>query len=136
LRWEHVPLDGLPEARPALPPYMEVWRSVRVKGGDTKTRKSRRTLALPARCVDVLRRQRAQQAADRLASGEGWQETGLVFTTRIGTEMDSANVRRNLRRALACVPGIDLLRGLLASYGTRSSRSCRTPGYRSSRSRS
>jgi integrase len=85
---------------------MEVWRSVR-EGGDTKTRKSRRTLALPARCIDVLRRQRAQQAADRLAAGEGWQETSLVFTTRIGTEMDSANVRRNLRRALVDVPGID-----------------------------
>ena len=106
MRREHVHLDGRPEARPPLPPYMEVWRSVR-EGGDTKTRKSRRTLALPARCVDALRRQRAQQAADRLASGEGWQETGLVFSTRIGTEMDSANVRRNLRRALACVPGID-----------------------------
>ena len=67
LRWEHVHLDGDPDARPPLPAFIEVWRSVR-KGGDTKTRKSRRTLALPARCVDALRRQRAQQAADRLAS--------------------------------------------------------------------
>ena len=31
----------------AVPPSIEVWRSVR-DGGDTKTRKSRRTLALPA----------------------------------------------------------------------------------------
>ncbi len=30
-----------------------VWRSVRATG-DTKTRKSRRTLALPQRCVDAL----------------------------------------------------------------------------------
>ena len=104
LRWEHVHLDGDPDARAPLPAFMEVWRSVR-KGGDTKTRTSRRTLALPARCVDALRRQRAQQAADRLAR-EDWQESGLVFTTSAGTEMDAANVRRDLRRALALVPGI------------------------------
>jgi hypothetical protein len=35
LRWEHVHLDGLPDARPPVPPYIEVWRSVR-EGGDTK----------------------------------------------------------------------------------------------------
>lgn len=105
LRWDHVHLNGSPDDRPPVPPYMEVWRSVR-EGGDTKTRKSRRTLALPARCVDVLRTQRAQQAADHLAAGENWEETGLVFTTMVGTEMDAANVRRDLRRALRNVPGV------------------------------
>jgi integrase len=105
LRWDHVHLDGLPDARPPVPPHMEVWRSVR-EGGDTKTRKSRRTLALPAHCVDALRKQRAQQAADRLAAGESWRDTGLVFTTRSGMEMDAANVRRDLRRAVSSVPGI------------------------------
>ncbi len=54
-----------------------------------------------------MRRQAAaQQAADRLAASE-WQETGLVFTTSAGTEMDAANVRRELRRALALVPGLN-----------------------------
>ena len=105
LRWEHVHLDGRPDARPPIPPHMEVWRSVR-QGGDTKTKKSRRTLALPARCIDALRKQRAQQAADRLAAPD-WQDSGLVFTTAVGTEMDAANVRRDLRRALALVPGVD-----------------------------
>ena len=46
-------------------------------------------------------------AVDRLASGERWQETGLVFTTSIGTTMAAGNVRRDFRRALALVPGID-----------------------------
>jgi integrase len=50
LTWDHVFLKGRPDADP---PHIAVWRSVR-RGGDTKTRKSRRTLALPARCVDVL----------------------------------------------------------------------------------
>lgn len=106
LRWEHVRLDGIPEARPPVPPHVEVWRSVR-EGGDTKTRKSKRTLALPARCVEALKKQRVQQAADRLSAGPTWQETGLVFTTKAGTEMDAANVRRDFRRALALVPGLD-----------------------------
>lgn len=105
LRWEHVHLDGDSGAGSLVPPHMEVWRSVR-EGGDTKTQRSRRTLALPARCVEALRSQRAQQAADRLAS-EAWQDSGLVFTTAVGTEMDAANVRRDLRRALALVPGVE-----------------------------
>lgn len=106
LRWDHVFLDGLPAAKPPVPPYVEVWRSVR-EGGDTKTRKSKRSLALPARCVEALRKQRAQQAADRLVGGPDWQETGLVFTTRAGSQMDAANVRRDFRRALGLVVGID-----------------------------
>ena len=50
LRWEHVHL----QADSGIPPHLEVWRSVRADG-DTKTMKSRRTLALPARCVEALR---------------------------------------------------------------------------------
>ena len=69
LRWEHVHLDGRPNAVQSAPPHFEVWRSVR-EGGDTKTRKSRRTLALPGRAVQALRKQRAQQTADRLAAGQ------------------------------------------------------------------
>lgn len=106
LRWDHVHLDGQPDARPPVPAYVEVWRSVR-EGGDTKTKKSKRTLALPARCVEALRKQRVQQAADQLAAGADWQSTGLVFATALGTGMDAANVRRDFRRALALVPGID-----------------------------
>jgi integrase len=92
LRWEHVHADP----GGTVPAHIEVWRSVRYDG-DTKTKKSRRTLALPTRCIDVLRKQRAQQAADRLAAGERWCESGLVFTTAVGTAMDAANVRRGFR---------------------------------------
>jgi hypothetical protein len=38
---------------------------------------------------------------------ERWTDTGLVFTTRLGTGMDAANIRRDLRRALALVPGLN-----------------------------
>lgn len=58
LRWEYVHLDGDPGAGLPVPPHMEVWRSVR-DGGDTKTKRSRRTLAPPARCAEAFRSQRA-----------------------------------------------------------------------------
>jgi integrase len=84
-------------------------RSLAVRPGARrhKTRKSRRTIALSGLCVDALRAQRVQQAKDRLAATEQWTETGLVFATSAGTGMDAANVRRDLRRALRLVPGLD-----------------------------
>jgi site-specific recombinase XerD len=41
-----------------------------------------------------------------LAAGEDWQESGVVFATARGTAMDTAKVRRDLRRALELVPGV------------------------------
>jgi integrase len=119
LEWQHVHLEWVGD----VPPRVEVWRSVR-EGGDTKTEKSRRTLALPERCIEALRKHRALQAAERLAAGERWQETGLVFTTAVGTKMDAANVRRDFRRALRLVPGWTRKSGHPASYGIRSSQCC------------
>ena len=106
LKWQHVHLDGIPSASPPVPAYVEVWRSVR-SGGDTKTRKSRRTLALPSRAVDALRRQRVEQAELRLEAGERWQDHGLVFPSRAGTAMDRNNALRAFRSALAKVPNIE-----------------------------
>ena len=40
LRWDHVDLEGNPDADPPVPPHVDVWRSVRAHG-DTKTKKSR-----------------------------------------------------------------------------------------------
>jgi hypothetical protein len=52
--WDHVDVDGDPHASLSSPPWIVVWRSVRA-GGDTEARRSRRTLALPARTVEALR---------------------------------------------------------------------------------
>jgi integrase len=99
LTWERVDPDGRPDTEPPVPPSIEVRRSVR-DHGDTKTRKSRRTLALPRRCVDALRAHRTQQAEDRQAAGRDWQETGLVFASKLGTELDAHNVRRGFRAVI------------------------------------
>jgi len=105
LRWDHVDLDGNPGARTAVPPRIAVWRSVRLHG-DTKTEKSRRTLALPQNAVTALREHRRWQAEARLAAGPLWQDTGLVFTTSVGTPLDASHVRRDFR-ALCKKAGIE-----------------------------
>ncbi|MFI9267816.1 tyrosine-type recombinase/integrase [Streptomyces werraensis] len=106
LTWDHVFLKGKPDADPPQPPHIAVWRSVR-RGGDTKTRKSRRTLALPARCVEALWQQFEDQGWDRLAAGDKWEEHGLVFSSAVGKPLDAANVRRAFRQALKGIGGIN-----------------------------
>lgn len=96
LTWEHVDLVGDPNAVPPVPPSIMVWRSVRADG-ETKTKKSRRTLALPKRCVDALIFHQSIQQAQRQAAGKSWRETGLVFASSVGTERNANNVLRSFR---------------------------------------
>ena len=95
LTWSHVELRG--SESPPIPPHIMVWRSVRV-GGDTKPRRSGRTLALPARAVTALVSHRIRQAAVRAVAGTRWCDRDLVFASEVGTELDAANVRRGFRR--------------------------------------
>ena len=97
LRWAHVNLDGDPAAHPPVPPHVAVWRSVRAHG-ETKTERSRRTLALPAAAVQALRAWSGSQADERLAAGDDWQDTGLMFTTCRGAALDAGNVRKMFKR--------------------------------------
>lgn len=99
LTWAHVDLSGDPDAAPPLPPHMMVWRSVRA-GGDTKTKRSRRTLALPQRCVVALQEHRGRQVALRSPHARG-VDNDLVFASQVGSELDAANVRRGFRRIVA-----------------------------------
>jgi integrase len=98
LTWSYVDLDS-------DPPFIMVWRSVRA-GGDTKTRKSRRTLKLPQRCVDVLRDHQARQDEIRQAAGSRWQDNDLVFPSRAGTPADASHVRRSFRTVVEAA-GLD-----------------------------
>ncbi|MFF4614773.1 hypothetical protein [Nonomuraea jabiensis] len=78
LTWKEVDLVGDPDKD--IPPWIAVWRSVR-EGGDTKTKRSRRSLALPMRCVEALKTHREQQRKDKKAAGDKWQDHGLVFAS-------------------------------------------------------
>lgn len=99
LTWNHVDLAEEPDAEPEVLPSIAVWRSVRA-GGDTKTSKSRRTLALPTRCVAALQTHHLQQLADKKQAWQRWREHNLVFASAVGTELDSHNVRRGFRKVV------------------------------------
>ncbi|WP_018801456.1 tyrosine recombinase XerC [Salinispora arenicola] len=92
LTWAHVDLAGDPDRNPPTPPAIQVWRSVRVDG-DTKTKKSRRTLALPARCVSALTAHHERQGRPDADS--------LVFASTAGTALDRHNVLRAFRPVVA-----------------------------------
>jgi len=97
LRWDNVDLVGEPQTIPPIPPNVAVWRSVRMHG-ETKTQRSRRTLALPQMAVEALRRLQESQAAERVEGREKWQDTGLVFTTHLGIGLDAGNIRKMFKR--------------------------------------
>ena len=96
LTWEHVDLAGDPAADPPVPPHVAVWRSVR-SHGDTKTDRSKRTLAMPEFVAGALREHRARQAAERLRAGPRWKEHDLVFASMTGTPRSAGNVRRDFQ---------------------------------------
>jgi integrase len=92
--WQPVTSTGFDRADGKEDRYaIYVWRAQR-HGGDTKTAKSRRTLALPRRCVDALREHRKLQAEDRLRAGRLWRDHGLVFASTVGTPLTASNVIR------------------------------------------
>lgn len=53
-----------------------------------KSRAGKRTIAVPTELVGALRAHRAEQLRQRLAVGEAWVESGLVFTRLDGRPLD------------------------------------------------
>ncbi|MFD3728284.1 tyrosine recombinase XerC [Streptomyces sp. NPDC058671] len=95
LMWSHVKLD-VPDG---TMPHIEVWRSVR-RTGETKTRKSRRTLAMPQQLVAILRSLREAQQAQRELLGLAWSDEDFVFGTASGHQRTAEDVRRAFRTLL------------------------------------
>jgi site-specific recombinase XerD len=48
--------------------------------------------------VQALRAWSGSQADERRAAGDGWQDTGLVFTNHLGAALDAGNVRKMFKR--------------------------------------
>ena len=99
LRWSDIDLDS--EA-----PGIDVVRSVRKKG-ETKTRTSRRGLALPAAAVEALRWHRQGQERARGIAGGLWKDNDLVFTDQLGQPLRADRVCDLFREVLEGVPGIE-----------------------------
>jgi integrase len=74
-----------------------------LQDGDTKTPTSQRSLILPRRAIEALSAYRERQGVERLAAGETWHDTNLVFCHEDGRQYtrDALNWRfsRMTRRA-------------------------------------
>jgi integrase len=82
----------------------DIVRSVRRKG-QLKNRTSRRGHELHPLAIDALKRHYAIQAECQLRAGELWDDSGLVFTDKLGRgPLSDTYMRRQFRKMLAEVP--------------------------------
>ncbi|MBE3586525.1 MAG: tyrosine-type recombinase/integrase [Thermoanaerobacter sp.] len=65
-----------------------------------KTKKSRRTITLPASVVDELKRHKANQAKEKLQAGEFYTDHGLVFCREDGSPWNPRSFSRDYRDLL------------------------------------
>jgi len=90
LRWQDIDLEGR-----TLTVRNQMQRiNGKLTLTEPKTAHSRRTVALPSVVVAALHRHCERQAEERAWAGSRWQESGLVFTTAIGTPLNQPNLRR------------------------------------------
>lgn len=66
---------------------------------EPKTNRSRRRVPLHAGLVTALKTWRAQQLQERLAAGDQWTDTKVVFATELGTMVDPRNLLRTVELA-------------------------------------
>ena len=96
LRWSDVDLGaGTLAVRQALQRVGKHLRFV-----EPKSKQSRRRVSVPVFAVRALKAHRDQQADERRLAASKWIETGLVFTSSLGTALDERNVRRTFKNVL------------------------------------
>jgi integrase len=105
LRWQDIDFE---QSRVAVSQALQRQRGQGLVFTETKTDRSRRTIALPAPLVTALRGHRVRQLEERLAAGSQWQNSGLVFTSGIGTALEPRNLFRAFKKMLtkAALPDI------------------------------
>ena len=104
LAWDQVDLDA---AELYVGEQLQRVRHQLVRR-EVKTETSEAPLPLPDLCVAALKIRKKQQDTDRDRAGDGWIDTGLVFTTRHGTPIEPRNFNRSFDRCIvaARVPRI------------------------------
>ena len=92
LRWQDIDFAGSSfTVRASLQRYGSEFHLA-----ETKTAKSRRTLAMHVAVAEALRAHRVHQAEERLRVGPAWEDEplGLVFTDEIGRPISDHALRR------------------------------------------
>lgn len=105
LPWSNVDLDGqILRIRQTLQRF-----DGQLHFAPPKTRRSERSIPLPDELKKVLLDHRARQEVERAAAGPQWKESGLVFTTMIGTPIEPNEFSRYFR-VLAAKAGLSNVR--------------------------
>jgi integrase len=104
LAWDQVDLDS---AELYVGEQLQRVRHQLVRR-EVKSETSEAPLPLPDLCVTALKIRKKQQDTDRDRAGDGWIDTGLVFSTRYGTPIEPRNFNRSFDRCIvaARVPRI------------------------------
>ena len=126
LSWSDVDLDaGVLAVRHALQRHGGAYHLV-----EPKTRASRRTLALPAGAVQLLRQHKVRQLEERLHAGVAWKgnDWDLVFTTVAGSPLNTSVVTHTFRRPSS---GLGFRANDSTTCATRQRRSCLLRVFRS-----
>jgi integrase len=97
LTWDNVDLDA---GTVRIVQALKVEGGSRIVLGSLKTAGSRRTVALPSLLAESLRQHRRRQLEERMKAGPAWYDSGLVFTTQIGTPIHPRNCRRSFDRLI------------------------------------
>jgi integrase len=96
LRWADIDLE-----RAALTVRYQLQRvDSKLRLTEPKTEKSRRTIYMPNVTLSALAAHKIRQDTERQLAGSRWVETGMVFTTRIGTMLDQRDMLREFYRLL------------------------------------
>jgi integrase len=98
LRWQDLTLSGdTPEMR--ITGKLDLHEGTRDEYA--KTAASAGALPLDRELVEIFEAQAKRQAGERERAGDRWRDSGLVFSSSVGTPMDPDNVRRRIRDAAA-----------------------------------
>ncbi len=97
LRWQDIDLEM---------GYLRVSKQLQRFDGklhlvEPKTKRSRRSLAMPSTIAKGLSRHRSVQADERRVAGSRWVDTGLVFTRPIETGLEGTAITKDFHRRLA-----------------------------------
>jgi integrase len=103
LRWRNVDLEAGTAA--ITDTVVMANHRPKLRLGETKSRRSRRVIALDTATITVLREHKARQSAERLRAGEAWEDLDLVFCKEVGGVI-SPNMFTRWTKKLAVEAGV------------------------------
>ncbi len=96
LRWDDINFENPSlSVRHTLERIGKNWRFA-----EPKSERSRRTIPLPVFALSALHAHRLQQKFEKELAGTHWTDHNLVFTSTVGTPLDSPNVTKRFKRLI------------------------------------